>query len=306
MLTWFREHGSEFQGELRFSESLAPFTYYKIGGPADLVALPKSVQDLEWLSRGIEEAKVPYFVMGAGSNLLVADVGFRGVVIRSARLNGSVEMKSPGILEVGSSVLVASLLRRCSTEGWGGLEFLTGVPGSIGGVVVMNAGTHLGEACDRISEVEVFVFSGKERGLKNFSGDELKFSYRKNNFLPAGSIVLKTKWLVDSGRPDQVRAKIDELLARRKSSQPVDQPSCGSVFKNPKESGLHAWQVIEKVGLRGHRIGGAEFSPKHSNFIVNLGNAKASDVRGLIDLAKEKAKAELGITLEEEVKYLGF
>jgi UDP-N-acetylmuramate dehydrogenase len=130
--------------------------------------------------------------------------------------------------------------------------------------------------------------------------------YRKNLFLPKDSLVTETEWAIRQEEPSQVKGRLDEVLARRKATQPIDQPSCGSVFKNPRESGLSAWQIVDRLGLRGHRIGGAEFSPKHSNFIVNVdvGNAKASDVRALIDLAKTRAKAELGVDLSEEVIYL--
>ncbi|MFL5814124.1 MAG: UDP-N-acetylmuramate dehydrogenase, partial [Bdellovibrionia bacterium] len=210
------------------------------------------------------------------------------------------------ILKTGGSVAVSSLLRRCAQEGLGGLEFLTGIPGSIGGVAVMNAGTHLGEAKDALRSVEIIPLSGEGAGTrKKFSRDELKYQYRKNLFLPAGCVVWQTEWQVRAEDPAQVKAKIDETLARRKSTQPIDYPSCGSVFKNPKSSGMSAWQVVDKLGLRGHQIGDAQFAEKHSNFIINLDRAKAADVRALIELAKSRAQSELGITLEEEVMYVG-
>ena len=306
MLKWFREHASEFEGDLRFSESLAPFTYYKLGGPADVVAVPKSQAGLEWLARGIRETGMPCFILGAGSNLLVSDEGFRGLIVRTTRLNSQAEAVGPDRVRVGASVTVSGLLRRAAQSGWGGLEFLTGVPGTIGGVVAMNAGTHLGETKDRLRKVEVFRLQGEITGPASFQGQELKFAYRKNFFLPEGCLVCVTEWEFTPEAPATVKAKIDDLLTRRKNSQPVDLPSCGSVFKNPRTSGLHAWQVIEKLGLRGHRVGGAEISAKHCNFIVNHGGAKASDVMSLIQLAKRRALEELQITLEEEVKLVGF
>jgi UDP-N-acetylmuramate dehydrogenase len=194
------------------------------------------------------------------------------------------------------------LLRRAAQEGWGGLELLTGIPGSIGGVVTMNAGTHLGEAKDRLRGLEIFELEGGR--TREIAPPEFRYEYRKNGFLPRNCIVLGAEWEVRREDPSAVKARIDETLARRKATQPIDYPSCGSVFKNPRASGMSAWQVIDGLGLRGHRIGGAQFAEKHSNFIINLGGATAADVRALIAMAKERAASELGITLEEEVMYL--
>lgn len=292
-----------FSGELKWNEPLSLHTYYRLGGPAQLLAIPKNIQDLNWLSERLTQSKIPYFFLGAGSNLLVSDQGFRGVVIKSSRISQQIQLADQR-LEVGASVLIASLLRRAAQEGWSGLEFMGGIPGSIGGAVVMNAGTHLGEAKDRLEEIEIFSFG--DRKSRRISKDEFVYSYRHNGFLKTDDLVVSTVWRIDLESPSCVKTRIDAILKRRKDSQPVDQPSCGSVFKNPKSAGLHAWQVIEKLGLRGHTIGGAQFSLKHANFIVNLGGAKAADVRALIELAKKEANQKLGVELEEEVKYLGF
>jgi UDP-N-acetylmuramate dehydrogenase len=311
-ISWFLENTGQFSGQLSENEALSKYTYYRIGGPARLFAFPKTEDDLKWLAQGIAATGIPYFVLGAGSNILVSDQGFDGLVIKLGRVNLEIatsdEAAAPGakLLKTGGSVAVSSLLRRCSQEGWGGLEFLTGIPGSIGGVVVMNAGTHLGEAKDALKSVEIIPLSGEGAGTrKRFSGSELKYQYRKNLFLPGGCVVWQAEWEVCAEVPAQVKARIDETLARRKATQPIDYPSCGSVFKNPKASGKSAWQVVDQLGLRGHRIGDAQFAEKHSNFIINLDRAKAADVRALIELAKSKAQTELGITLEEEVMYVG-
>lgn len=308
---WFREKSAGFTGQLFFEEPLSKHTYYRIGGPARVLAIPRSREDLEWLAEGIRASCIPFFVMGGGSNLLVSDEGFSGLVIRASRVNLEIEwVKEKELLRTGAGVAVSTLLRKAAQEGWGGLEFLTGVPGLVGGVVFMNAGTHLGEAKDRLRRVETFQMASSSDGeiapaYRSFDFGELRFEYRKNLFLPEGSVVFAAEWEVDLSDPASVKAKIDETLARRKSSQPIDFPSCGSVFKNPLSHGLRAWQVIEKLGLRGHRIGDAQFSEKHPNFIVNLGSAKASDVRGLIMLAKTRAEEEMGVALHEEVIYLG-
>ena len=303
---WFRENAHRFQGQLLFQEPLAKYTYYQIGGPAAVFAVPKTRADLEFLREGIEKTQIPYFIMGQGSNLLVSDQGYSGLLIRSNRMNIEVtELQSPLRLRVGASVAVSSLLRKASQEGWAGLEFLTGIPGSLGGVVKMNAGTHLGEAGAQIHQVDVFLLEGPQRGWLTFDQDHMKFEYRKNLFLPSGALIWSTEWRIQKGDPQQIKSVIDETLKRRKTTQPIDYPSCGSVFKNPKSAGLHAWQVVDQLGLRGYQIGQAQFAEKHSNFIINLGGAQARDVRALIELAQLRAQQELGITLEREVIFLG-
>ena len=301
-MSWFKENSGSFSGDLLFDEPLSRHTYYRIGGPAQVVAVPKSLDDLKWLSRGLAASGCPVFILGSGSNILVSDAGFAGLVIKTQRLNAEITL-SGSLLKTGASVAVSSLLRRAGQEGWGGLELLTGIPGSIGGVVAMNAGTHLGEAKDRLQSVEVFLLD--QAVLKKYSGEELKFSYRGNSFLPKNAVVWSAEWNVTLTDAAVVKSLIDETLTRRKSTQPLEYPSCGSVFKNPRDKGMHAWQVIEKLGLRGHKNGNAQISEKHPNFIVNLGGATALDVRALITLVKARALTELGISLEEEVKYVG-
>jgi UDP-N-acetylmuramate dehydrogenase len=316
---WFEAHAPAFGGQLSFDEPLSKHTYYRIGGPARVFAIPRSLEDLRWLHEGIRATGARFFVLGSGSNLLVSDEGFDGVVVRATRVDisigpwlGSSRDESAGggaasadapIIRAGGGVAVSSLLRRAAQEGWGGLELLAGIPGSIGGVVTMNAGTHLGEAKDRVRAIAAYDLSTGAR--RDFGPADFKFEYRRNLFLPAGGVVLHADWQVRREDPAAVKARIDETLARRKATQPIDYPSCGSVFKNPRAHGKHAWQVIDELGLRGHRIGGAQFADKHSNFIINLGGAKASDVRALIELAKERALRELGVPLEEEVMAVG-
>lgn len=300
-MNWFKENAAEFSGQLQFDSPLKQHSYYRIGGPAALVATPESEADLRWLDRGVEQVGCPVAFIGRGSNLLAHDDGFSGLVVKTTKMNME-EVEKDGELVVGASVPVVGLLRRAGSNGWAGLEFLTGVPGTVGGAVFMNAGTHLGEAKDRLLAVKTYRLG---HGFEEFKGDELKFEYRKNDFIAANSVVWSATWRVDSVEPSQVASTIKDVLDRRKATQPLDAPSCGSVFKNPKSAGMHAWQVIEKVGLRGFQVGGAQYSEKHCNFIVNRGDAQASDVRALIELAKQKA-SEMGIELEEEVQYLGF
>lgn len=296
-----QDYFKTFSGDILFNEPLAKHTYYRIGGPADILAAPKSLEDLKIIAGFLSKEHLNAVILGSGSNVLVSDAGVRGLVIKMTRLSQAIDLLPSGNLKLGSGVAVSTLLRRCVQEGWGGLEFLTGVPGSIGGVVAMNAGTHLGEAKDRLVSVTVYDLASGE--IKTIQ--ELPFSYRKNHFLSRTQVVVETVWKIEKQDPSFVKSTIDDLLVRRKTTQPVEYPSCGSVFKNPKAFAKHAWQVIDELGLRGHRIGGAQISEKHPNFIVNLGAATAADVKGLIDLVKARALGELNIPMEEEVKYLG-
>lgn len=305
IVKWFQERASQFTGPILLDEPLAKHTYFRIGGPASILVMPKGLDDLKLIAQGIAETSTRFFIMGQGSNLLVADAGFEGLVIRTQKMNLETRLEGGARLITGASVAVSSLLRKCSGEGWGGMEFLTGIPGLMGGVIKMNAGTLIGEAGGHVKKVRSYSLGQwpwKEANV--FEGKDLQFEYRKNFFLPASDVVWEVEWEITQETPEAVRTKIQNILDRRKSTQPLDYPSCGSVFKNPKASGLSAWQVIDKLGLRGHQIGEAQFSEKHSNFILNLGGAKATDVKALIDLAKKRAKEELRIELEEEVIYL--
>lgn len=272
--------------------------------------MPKTFSDLRWIHQGILQSQVPVAVIGRGSNLLVADRGFPGVVVSTKKLELEIRELSqePLIIEAGSGVAIFSLLSKAAQKGWGGFEFLAGVPGSVGGAVYMNAGTRLGETAGALLSVKYCELNKSTPELveKTINADQLQFQYRKNLFLKEGDVVLSAVWKAVKSDPAQIKTAIDGLLKTRKNSQPVDLPCCGSVFKNPKDKGLHAWQVVEQLGLRGHRVGGAEISQKHTNFIVNVNHAKAADVQELIALIKARAHKELGIELEEEVKYLGF
>ena len=309
---WFEAHSARFSGALLFNEPLARYTYYQIGGPAHIFAVPKSREDLQWLRNGIRETGIPFFILGKGSNLLISDQGFPGLVIRTHQLNLEMSLitsadESFQFLRTGSSIAISSLLRRAGDEGWAGLEFLTGVPGAVGGAITMNAGTHLGETQGALLRVEAYSMSPDPTEgmvLKIFDQPRIQFNYRKNLFLESGDLVWSADWKIHKAEPSEVKACIDEALRRRKATQPVDFPSCGSVFKNPKAAGLKAWEVIDRLGLRGHQVGMAQFSEKHPNFIINLGGAKAEDVLVLIRLAQSRAETELGLILEEEVIFV--
>lgn len=292
---------------------LAPFTYYKIGGPARWLAQPRSIDDLRAAGEFIRANNIPFFILGAGSNILFDDAGFEGLVLHAGKLDTRL-IEDPATqpaqtgalisLSVGASTLVIHLLRHCMKRGIAGLEFLAGIPGSMGGVFRMNAGTKLGEIKDAVTEVALFdLFTGKERTV---FGAELAFSYRQNHFVTPSEIILRGKLRGALDDPKAVQDQVTKLLDARKRTQPIDKPSCGSVFCNPDpENGVFAWKLIDQAGLRGYRIGNAEISRLHTNFIVNLGGASAADVRALIAEAKARVKAKFGIELHEEVLLVG-
>lgn len=312
-LKWLEENQGSFQGEVKFNEPLSSHTYYRIGGPASVLLAPRSETDLKWIWEALDHSKAPLFILGAGSNVLVSDQGFDGIVLKIKGFNRDIDQEDPGSavrIRTGAGVAISSLLRKAIQRGWSGFEFLAGVPGTVGGAVYMNAGTHLGETQDVLSQIEVCDFSEKKfkNSLKTISGEQLLYSYRKNHFLNSQTLVLSATWNAQQSDSKLVNRAIQETLGRRKETQPIDYPSCGSVFKNPKQAPqfMHAWQVIDQLGLRGYRMGDAQFSEKHPNFILNHGKAKASEVYSLIELAKTRAKSELSILLEEEVRYVGF
>ncbi len=282
---------------------LSKFSYYRIGGPVSLLATPRTLEELEFISKDLAKTASRFFILGWGSNLLFSDLGFDGVVIRMKHLFTEIEELPGNLLRVGASVGASTLLRCAQEKGYGNLARLTGIPGSVGGMVAMNAGTHLGEIKDLVTKVEsVKLGVGENLEIHTHVPTEGSFSYRRNHFLSPGELITHVELRYQPEDPSKVKMEIDELYLRRKQTQPVDFPSCGSVFMNPL--GKHAWQLIDQVGLRGHRIGNAQFSEKHSNFIINLGEAKASEVKALITLAKQRVKDQFGIELQEEVKII--
>ena len=301
----FESIAKEMEGALEFDAPLSKISYYRIGGPAAVLVTPKTMKDLTLISNTIVKTGARFFILGWGSNLLFPDEGFDGVVIRMKHLFAEIEELPGNYLRVGASVGASTLLRRAQENGYGNLARLTGIPGSVGGMVAMNAGTHLGEIKDLILKVETVKIADQvveNLKIHTHVPSAQSFSYRKNHFLSPGELVTHVELQYQPEAPSRVKAEIDDLYQRRKQTQPVDFPSCGSVFMNPK--GTSAWKVIDQVGLRGHRIGDAQFAEKHSNFIINLGTAKASDVKALITLAKQRVKEQLGIELQEEVRII--
>ena len=295
-----REALEETLGDrVRFDVPMSRFTSLCVGGPADALATPDSRSDLAALLHVCAVHRVPHSVLGGGFNTLVLDGGIDGVAIRLSSLRRLEER--PGALRAEAGVSHNQLTKFCLERGFTGLEFGAGIPGSVGGWVAMNAGVPEREVKDVLIEAEVMTPTGDS--LKHLRRDQLRFRYRALRGLAPGSLVLSALLAVAAATPEQVASRVDPMLARRADTQPLRVPSCGSVFKNPP--GEFAGRLIEAAGLKSHRIGGAEFSPVHANFIANVGEARAADVLALIETAQARVMEHTGIRLVPEVRIIG-
>lgn len=290
-----------FEGEVYPLEPMKRHTTYRIGGPARFYVQVASLRALTQVIETCQEEGVEWLVVGKGSNLLVSDEGFDGVIItlgRDFKACNFDEEKS--LFVVGAGVLLASLVQAAFKRALGGLEFAVGTPGTVGGALRMNAGGRDEWIGSRVVSVTTFA---PGRGLKRYAGSEITWEYRKTSF-SSQEVILECEIAVESTQVSYIRGKMEASLAKRRKSQPLNAPSCGSVFKNPP--GHSAGALIEEVGLKGAQIGGAAVSEVHANFIVNTGNAKAEDVAALIAKIQVKVKETHGIELQPEVKYIGF
>lgn len=284
------------RGEARWRAPLSEHTTLGVGGPADLLAIPADLEDLRGLAGRARAAGLPLFVLG-GSNLLVQDGGLRGIVVKLARLD-RIEAIDALRLEAEAGVPLPRLARWAAERGLGGLEFAVGIPGTLGGGVVMNAGTPDGEVGNFVEAVRVLTPDG---ALVEAARPEIGFSYRASR-LPAG-IVVAARLALEQGRWDEIRKRLQDHSRRRRATQPLNLPNAGSVFKNPP--GDFAARLIEAAGLKGARIGDAQISERHANFIVNRGAATARDALALIARARATVERTAGVRLELELKVVG-
>ena len=288
-----------------FGEPLSRYTSIRVGGPADALAYPKTIEELLAIAQWARKNNLPLFVLGAGSNILVRDKGLRGVVVNLSQGFGRVEVeKEEGdvvILYAEAGVGLPRLVDFSAEEGFSGLEGLTGIPGNVGGALVMNAGTPNGEIADAVVSV---TFLDPKGAIRTWAKEEIRYAYRESHF-PRGSILISARLKTSRLASEKIRGKIQQYRASRLETQPLNVPNLGSVFKNPDKKGMHAGRLIEEAGLKNIRVGKARISPKHGNWIVNEGGATARDVLALMGLMKDKVKEKFGITLESEVKIVG-
>lgn len=286
-------------GEVELNVPLAPLTSFKIGGSAELLVRPNNLMELLNTLEILKKNHVPYFLLGAGSNLLIKDSGMSGAVVCLGDGFDYAHAKNDYIL-AGAAVSLAKLSAEAKNAELTGVEFASGIPGSLGGAVYMNAGAYGGEMKDVITEVTYIDDDGR---VKTLPGAECKFGYRKSIFSEGNKIIISAKLTLKKGNRDEIVATMRDLNARRKEKQPLEYPSAGSTFKRPE--GHFAGALIEEAGLKGHTIGGAQVSEKHAGFLINTGNATAKDVCALIAYVQKTVKEKSGVDLEPEVRIIG-
>jgi len=285
------------RGELRRDEPMSRHVSWRAGGNAELFFIPASVEDLQAFLRELD-ADMPIFWLGVGSNLLVRDGGLKGVVISATGILRNLERIDAYLVRAGSGVPCTQLARQCIRWELGPSEFFAGIPGTVGGALTMNAGAHGGETWERVESVRTIDRAGE---IHLRSPAEYSVGYRSVTG-PSNEWFLEATFRFEPG----VTASMDamkQMLERRKATQPLGLPSCGSVFRNPP--GDHAARLIEAAGLKGYRIGGAEVSPKHANFIINTGDATATDIEELIEHVRQTVIEQHGVELKHEVRIVG-
>ena len=290
----------QFGDAVQENVSLAPYTSARIGGSADVLAMVKSTNELMDVMKVVWEHEIPYYILGGGSNVLVSDKGVRGVVVLNKAKEVRFESGDPPAVWSEAGVVLSNLANRCASKGLTGLEWAATVPGTIGGAVYGNAGAFGGDMSGNLLWAEMLTKNGRER----FSVGQMGYGYRTSILKRGGinAIVLSALLRLNNSTKEEVSAKIEQFSERRKTAQPPG-ASMGSMFKNPE--GDHAGRLIEAAGLKGTRIGNAEISKVHGNFIINHGETRAMDVRELIDLTRRTVKQKLGVELELEVEFVG-
>ena len=292
----------EIMGEnIQFDRAMSEYTTFRIGGKADAICFVQGLGELQQVFSYLNKEKIPYLLVGKGSNLLVRDGGFKGAVIIMRGQLATIKQheKNDQMVLAGGGLTLRDLVRFCSQRGLGGLEFLSGIPGTVGGAVTMNAGAFGRAMGDVVQQVDLVTPEG-EFTSKNRS--DLTFSYRESS-IQEGTLVVRASLQCSQETSEIVSGRVAEYLTRRKLAQPLDYPSAGSVFRNPSND--HAGRLIEQAGLKGKKIGGAMISPKHANYIVNTGGAQAEDILRLMEMAKEKVREATGVELEPEIKVVG-
>lgn len=278
---------------------MAPFTSFQIGGPADYLVQPETLEGFVFCYSKLKQAGIPVTIIGAGSNLLVSDRGIRGAVIRLTKPFSKVEIQGD-MLIAEAGVSLAKLAAVALSAELSGLEFASGIPGSLGGAIFMNAGAYGGEMKDVVVKTEYTTADGQ---LCTVEGADHRFGYRESIFLAMDCIILRSTIKLTKGDPADIRATMLDLNNRRREKQPLNYPSAGSFFKRP--TGHFAGKLVEDAGLKGTSIGGAKISEKHAGFLVNTGDATAEDVCKLMEFVKERVFEQFGVTLEPEVRLLG-
>lgn len=280
-------------------EPMRLHTTFRVGGPADLFVSPNSVEEVRKVTALCREEGVPYYIMGNGSNLLVSDQGYRGVIIQFYKEMNDISVEGT-LLRAQAGALLSAVANRALSESLTGFEFAAGIPGTLGGACVMNAGAYGGEMKDVLKAVTVLTQEGEVLTLSN---EELELGYRTSVIARKRYIVLEAEIALSEGKKEEIQAVMDDLKERRITKQPLEYPSAGSTFKRPE--GYFAGKLIQDAGLCGFQVGGAQVSEKHCGFVINKDHATAAEIAELIRQVSEKVEAQFGVKLEPEVKRLG-
>ncbi|OCA85729.1 UDP-N-acetylenolpyruvoylglucosamine reductase [Bacillus sp. FJAT-27225] len=279
-------------------EPIRNHTYTKLGGKADIFVTPETIEELQAVLRHAQELEIPVTILGSGSNVIVKDGGIRGITVGMGKLTSITA--SGNVISAQSGARIIDVSRMALEHSLSGLEFACGIPGSVGGALYMNAGAYGGQ----ISDVLVMATAIDKHGtVRFFEKEELALGYRKSMFQGSDYIIVEAEFRLEEGDPERIKAKMDELTEARESKQPLEYPSCGSVFKRPP--GYFAGKLIQDSNLQGKRIGGAEVSKKHAGFIVNIDHATSSDYLKLIEVVRDTVKKKYDVELETEVIVLG-
>ncbi|MEA5508819.1 UDP-N-acetylmuramate dehydrogenase [Crocosphaera sp. UHCC 0190] len=288
-------------GQIYPNVSLAPQTSYRVGGKAQWYAAPRTWEELQGTFEWFQQQDLPLMLLGAGSNLLISDRGIEGLVLSTRHLRHREFNEEMGLVTVAAGQPIASLAWQVAKRGWSGLEWAVGIPGTVGGAVVMNAGAHNQCAADSLVSA---VVASPDGTVETLTPEALNYSYRTSSLQGGKRLVIEATFQLQTGLSREVvMATTQHNLQTRKSSQPYDKPSCGSVFRNPSPHAA-GW-LIEQLGLKGYRVGNAEVSQRHANFILNCGQAKAEDIFRLINHVQEQVQSHWSLLLEPEVKILG-
>lgn len=287
------------QERILFHEPMSRHTTFRVGGEAECFVMVRTEEELTKLILHLNQIEEEYFILGNGSNLLVGDKGYRGVVLK---LGGSMEEVSVegNVVRAGAGALLSKVAAEAKNHGLSGMEFAAGIPGSIGGGVVMNAGAYGGEMKQVVVSVRTLDTEGQILLLDN---ETMEFGYRTSAIKNRSVIVLEVTLRLTKGNPEEIGARMEELALLRRSKQPLEYPSAGSTFKRPE--GYYAGKLIMEAGMRGYRIGGAQVSDKHCGFVVNTGRATAADVREVIEEVQQRVKERFHVSLEPEIIFLG-
>lgn len=288
------------KGTVLTEEPMSRHTSFQIGGPAEIFVQPATGDEVRQAICLAKEEQIPFFVVGNGSNLLVSDDGFRGMIVQIGRNLQEISVED-NVIYAQAGALLSRVARTALEHGLTGMEFAAGIPGSLGGAVAMNAGAYGGEMKDILKDVEVLTPDGE---IKILSLEELDLSYRHSCIFDEDYIVLSVHLQLEQGDTTVIRNRMDELARARREKQPLEYPSAGSTFKRPE--GYFAGALIQDAGLKGYTVGGAQVSEKHSGFVVNRGGATAEEVLFLIKQVQKKVKSRFGVTMEPEVRMVGF